>query len=80
MRPRDIGGTEYRVKAMTALGEMRRVYRAFDRDDAMEQLLSYCFGEGLAVEIETVEISGPGGVTRAARRQDDGGVGDDVAA
>ncbi|MBC7544810.1 MAG: hypothetical protein H7338_18965 [Candidatus Sericytochromatia bacterium] len=80
MRPSNIGGTEYRVRATTDFGEMRRVCRAFDRDDAMEQLLSYCFSEGLAVDIDTVEIAGPGGTTRAARRTSQDTDGGDLAA
>jgi hypothetical protein len=80
MRPSELGGTEYRIKAMTALGEIRRIFRGFDRDDAMEQLLNYCFGEGLTVEIESIEINGPDGLTRATRRPANGGDGEDKAA
>lgn len=64
MRPSDLAGTDYRIRAMTSLGEIRRIFRAFDRDDAMEQLLSYCYGEALPIDVESIEITGPAGVRR----------------
>ena len=46
----------YRVSVTTPLGALRRVLRAQDPDDALEQVLVYCFGEGLAVDLESLAV------------------------
>lgn len=47
LTPRDFVGIEFLVRVLTPYGPIQRWIRAFDRDDATEQMLEYCLAEDI---------------------------------
>lgn len=47
LRPRDFVGLEYIVQIMTDVGHFARLVTAFDREDAIAQMMEYCRAENL---------------------------------
>lgn len=47
LRPRDFVGIDYIVQVMTDAGEIARLVTAFDREDAVSQMMEYCRAEAL---------------------------------
>lgn len=59
LRPRDLGGIDYIIRAETNEGQIHRIYRAFDREDALEQLINYCRSEDLRLQLDSIEVDAP---------------------
>lgn len=59
LRPRDLGGIDYIIRAETAEGSIHRIFRAFDREDALEQLINYCRSEALRLQLDSIEVDAP---------------------
>lgn len=47
LRPRDFVGIDYVVQIMTEVGQLVRLVTAFDREDALAQMMEYCRAEDL---------------------------------
>ena len=47
LKPRDFVGIEYIVQIQTEMGEFTRLVTAFDREDALNQMIEYCEAEQL---------------------------------
>lgn len=59
LRPRDLGGIDYIIRAETEEGRIHRIFRAFDREDALEQLINYCRSEDLRLQLDSIEVDAP---------------------
>lgn len=53
LSPRDFVGVDYIVQIMTEVGQFARLVKAFDRDDAVAQMMEYCRAE----ELEPLSVS-----------------------
>lgn len=55
LRPSDMVGRQYLVTAQTDLGKYQRLIKAFDEEDAREQLITYLVSEGIPHHDVTIQ-------------------------
>ena len=47
LRPSDMVGRQFLVTAQTAMGQYQRLIKAFDEQDARDQMIAYLTSEGI---------------------------------